>query len=377
MHPAVSQKKQNILFLFYEPYKSGISRHIRYILQALQDEDMGLWVLCSSNDPEIPAFLADILPMNHLILVSPNRFFSLEGLITARKVIHENHIDTLHIHNFQSAIWGYVSAFFTRCEKIIFTPHVDSFGMKSNCQWGRYLLTILSPFTDFFIAVSHSQQERLIRWKVASPHKIKHISNHIDAREMADSRQPENKIREELSLSPSAVLVMQIGRLDRQKDPLSFLQTIKTVTKQYNNCHFLYVGDGPLRNKLEMQIKKDKLTEYVTCLGYRKDIYQLIKTIDIITSTSHWEGLPYSLIEASFFKKAIIATDIPGHSDLITSGKSGFLVNNEQDFADKLCKLIQSGKLRAKMGENCYRRNSKLFDIKDMKTSLTEIYTDL
>jgi glycosyltransferase involved in cell wall biosynthesis len=125
-----------------------------------------------------------------------------------------------------------------------------------------------------------------------------------------------------------------------------------------------------------MQIKKDELTEYVTCLGYRKDIYQLIKTIDIVTSTSHWEGLPYSLIEASFFKKAIIATDISGHSDLITSGESGFLVNNKQDFTDKLCKLIQSRKLRAEMGENCYRRNRELFDISHMSTSLTEIYTN-
>ncbi len=375
--PLRSKNNHKILLLFYEPFLSGISRHIRYLLRVLQNENLEFWVLCSSDDSKISAFLADVLPRNHLILVSPNRLFSLEGLITARKIIRENDINVLHIHNFQSAIWGYASAFFTRCEKIIFTPHVDSFGVDSGIPWGRYLLMLLSPFTNVFIAVSYSQQKRLRDWKFARESKIKHISNHIDASEMKSNRQQQSTIRNELNISPSTILVMHVGRLDRQKDPLSLLRIIKNVTKQCSDCYFLYVGDGPLRNTLETQIKKDKLTDFVSCTGYRKDVYQLLKTIDIITSTSHWEGLPYSLIEASFFKKAIIATNISGHSDLISTGKSGFLVNDEQDFTDKLCKLIQSRNLRAEMGENCYRRNRELFEITNMRTSLSKIYTDL
>ncbi|WP_153304882.1 glycosyltransferase [Desulfocapsa sulfexigens] len=355
---------------------SGISRHIRYLLQVVKDENIEFWLLCSSDDQKIPAFLADVVPKDHLTMVQPSRFFSLEGLVTARKIIQKNHIDLVHIHNLQSAIWGYGSTFFTRCKKIIFTPHVDSFGENSNYQGSRYLLKLLSPFTAFFIAVSSSQQNRFKHWKIAHTHKIQLIRNHIDTTRIETCSQSHSNIVNELNIPSSSVIVMQIGRLDRQKNPLSLLRIIKEVTKRCNNSHFLFIGDGPLRKKLEIQIKRDNMMSHVTLLGYRKNIHQLTKTVDIITSTSRWEGLPYSLIEASFFKKAIVATDIPGHSDLINTGTSGFLVKNEQEFADKLCKLIQSKTLRTTMGENFYRRNKELFSIENMRNSLSEIYTN-
>ncbi|AGF78552.1 glycosyltransferase [Desulfocapsa sulfexigens DSM 10523] len=371
-----SKKHCKILILFYEPFLSGISRHIRYLLQVVKDENIEFWLLCSSDDQKIPAFLADVVPKDHLTMVQPSRFFSLEGLVTARKIIQKNHIDLVHIHNLQSAIWGYGSTFFTRCKKIIFTPHVDSFGENSNYQGSRYLLKLLSPFTAFFIAVSSSQQNRFKHWKIAHTHKIQLIRNHIDTTRIETCSQSHSNIVNELNIPSSSVIVMQIGRLDRQKNPLSLLRIIKEVTKRCNNSHFLFIGDGPLRKKLEIQIKRDNMMSHVTLLGYRKNIHQLTKTVDIITSTSRWEGLPYSLIEASFFKKAIVATDIPGHSDLINTGTSGFLVKNEQEFADKLCKLIQSKTLRTTMGENFYRRNKELFSIENMRNSLSEIYTN-
>jgi glycosyltransferase involved in cell wall biosynthesis len=47
---------------------------------------------------------------------------------------------------------------------------------------------------------------------------------------------------------------------------------------------------------------------------------------DVFVLSSFWEGLPRSIIEAMACKKAVIASDVGGCSELIEHGVSGYLV---------------------------------------------------
>ena len=93
-----------------------------------------------------------------------------------------------------------------------------------------------------------------------------------------------------------------------------------------------------------------------------------------MTLTSRWEGLPYVLLEAIYFRKPVIATDIPGIRDLVANGKSGYLAKTEEKFAARLVQLAQSKELRDQMGKEGYRRNESLFDICNMAGLMREIY---
>ncbi len=370
----MNRKKRKILLLFYEPYKSGITRHILSILRVFQGEDIEFRVLVSSDDSRIPKALKEVLPHHQLTMVPRSRFFSITGLLTARKIISEHDIEQIHIHNLQSALWGYASTFFTACSTVIFTPHVDMVNGDSTAGWISGFFKILSPFTTSFVAVSPSQKRRFSSRNIAPEKKIKYISNHIDGEEISSAIHSPISTATDLTLPPATVLLLQVGRLDRQKNPSFLLRVIEKVVKRENKCHFLLLGDGPLRKTIQEQIEEYKLSRHISLHPYRQDIFHLLNKADIVTSTSLWEGLPYSLLEAAFLKKPIVATDIPGHTDLIADDRSGFLASTEQEFADKLCLLIQSGKLRAKMGENCYRKNRNLFDLKNMKAPLATLY---
>ena len=366
--------KQRVLFLFYEPFQSGISRHIRYILQVLQNEHIEFWILCSSNDKKIPPFFADVIPTDHIKMVPANRFFSVAGVLAARTLIKEQQISTVHIHNLQSALWGYLAIFFSRCNRILYTPHVDSVGKNLGSRWIRSFFTLLGPFTTTFLAVSSSQYHLFKRWNFAPEAKIRCIENHIQP--LSDNNSPQHSldIKQQLGLDEESVLILQAGRLDRQKDPLSLLRVAKRVVNECSNSHFLLIGDGPLQATVNKHLKEQKLTDQVSVRAYSPNLQQLMEQADIITTTSGWEGLPYILLEAASLKKAIVATDIGGHSDLICTEKSGFLAADEKSFAEHLCTLIQSPKKRAEMGENCYRQNRKLFSIREMKGPLSELY---
>ncbi len=370
----MNRKKRKILLLFYEPYKSGITRHILYILRLFQGEDIEFRVLVSSDDNRIPKALKKLLPHDQLTIVPRSRFFSITGLLTARKIISEHGIEQIHIHNLQSALWGYASTFFTTCSTIIFTPHVDTVNGDSTAGWISRFFKIISPFTTFFIAVSISQKRHFNFRKIAPEKKLKCILNHIDGEEISTAIHSPPSTTTDLTLPPATVLLLQVGRLDRQKNPSFLLRVIEKVVKREKKCHFLLLGDGPLRTTIQEQIEEYQLSRHISLHAYRQDIFHLLDKVDIVTSTSLWEGLPYSLLEAAFLKKPIVATDIPGHTDLITDKQSGFLASTEQEFADKLCLLIQSGKLRAEMGENCYKKNRNLFELKNMKAPLSTLY---
>ncbi len=372
---SIKQKKQKVLILFYEPNVSGISRHIRYILQVLQSENHEFWLLCSSNDDTIPSFFQNVIQVDRISIVPPHRLFSLKGLITTQKIIRDHNIDLIHIHNLQSIVWGYGGSILAGCRKIVFTPHIDT-ACAGPIQWiFRRMWRIFNTSTSSLIALSQAQKEWLLHWKIVNKEKIVVINNHIHEIELHSSAHTDKPCISALcNLAPETFIVSQIGRLDRQKNPFFLLRIAKLVQKKFPKILFLFVGDGPLRNKLEKTIQKFNQQENVILTGHQNNIPHLIKKTDVIALTSLWEGMPYVLLEAVCFKKVIIATDIPGNRDLITDGETGFLVQDEKDFANKLITVYKSRKLREDMGERGYQKNKHLFDIKNMKKPFYDIY---
>lgn len=371
-------KKKKILLLFYEPFKSGISRHIRYILSVLQDENYEFWILFSGKDQKIIDSFKDMLPSNNIESVPQNRFFSLKGLLATNKIIRKHGIDVVHIHNLQSILWGYGGSIAAGCHNIVFTPHIDT-GFAGKNQWFfRIMWRIFDSSTSVLIALSQSQKDWFLNWKISQGKKIVIINNHISEKEL--KAEPVSPITETIATlsRENAIsdrfIVTQIGRLDRQKNPFFLLQVAKSVQKTYPNILFILAGEGPLKEKIQKTVKLSGLQNNVLLVGHQAHISGLLDISDVIALTSRWEGMPYVLLEAVCFKKPVIATDIPGNKDLIVNEINGFLVDNEQQFLEKLKLLFLSPELRHQMGKRGYQMNKHLFDIQNMKEQLGTIY---
>lgn len=368
-------KNRKILILFYEPFRSGISRHIHYLLSALQEKNFEFWLLCSTDDPTIPSFFHEFIADSHITTVPSNRFFSFKGLLETWKIIRRHNIETVHIHNLQSILWGYGGSILGRCKSIVFTPHIDT-ACAGNIQWFlRRMWRIFNPFTSSLIALSHAQKEWLLHWKIVDECKISVINNHISEEKLnAVTCNTPASIAALPRTHPGTFLVTQIGRLDRQKNPFFLLQTAHLLHDDFPEIVFLLVGEGPLREKLEDRIQSLNLQKNVILTGHQNNISQLIAKSDIIALTSRWEGMPYVLLEALCFKKTIVATDIPGNRDLIIDGKNGYLIHSEEELAQRLITLSQTEHLKEQMGEAGYEIHKNLFKINNMTDPLTTIY---
>lgn len=80
--------------------------------------------------------------------------------------------------------------------------------------------------------------------------------------------------------------------------------------------NLILVGDGPDREALEELVKKYKLTERVSFLGFRQDVINLLASSDVCVISSRHEGFPYVMVESLFVKTPLISTSVPGCKEI-------------------------------------------------------------
>ena len=66
-----------------------------------------------------------------------------------------------------------------------------------------------------------------------------------------------------------------------------------------------------------------------------------------------------TLTEAARCGTASVASNIPGHSDAVSEGVSGFLYDNEEEYQNKLLSLLSSRSNAIEIGESAYNWSSR------------------
>ncbi len=119
-----------------------------------------------------------------------------------------------------------------------------------------------------------------------------------------------------------------IGRLHPQKGQIYLIEAFAQIAAEFPDSILLLVGDGTEKAVLEQSAHRLGLRERVLFAGEVKgDQYnEMFAAIDIYVQPSVFEGLPRTLLDAMYYGKAIIASDINGNSEAVVSGETGILV---------------------------------------------------
>ncbi len=153
-----------------------------------------------------------------------------------------------------------------------------------------------------------------------------------------------------LDLPKDGVNVSYIGQLGKIKG-VDLL--IKAFDQIDTDANLVIVGDGPERQKLEELAKNNPNILFLGKVEHDL-IHSVYEQSDVITVPSLWpEPLSRVLLEAAYFGKPILATDVGGSSEVVKHGYNGLLVEpNIQDFSNKLKYILRSDMKRGKMGKN-------------------------
>ncbi|MCJ7537459.1 MAG: glycosyltransferase, partial [Anaerolineales bacterium] len=241
----------------------------------------------------------------------------------------------------------------------------------------RSIERILSYITDMIVSVSEIDRSRIIQWGIPSS-KVITINNGIDI-DLIKTPPDIVAMRQMIDLDEFQPLVMQVGRLSYQKNPLNFLKGASLVIKEIPDVQFLLIGDGPLKEDVEDFIQELDINKNVQCLGWQENASELIAIADVITLTSRWEGLPYVLLEAMAWSRPVVATAVNGCHEIVEQGVSGYLVpnNDVKSWANSVIKLLADAKKSSEMGQCGNLRLKDKFSLEKMIEQTEGLYDRL
>jgi glycosyltransferase involved in cell wall biosynthesis len=190
------------------------------------------------------------------------------------------------------------------------------------------------------------------------PNRI--IRNCVDTTRFDGARVPA-KVREELGFDESTPVLAIAARPRPLKNFEMLAVVLQRVAERIPNVQLLIAGDTEERpawaghgwrqfyEKLFADMGLGPRTHF---LGQRDDIEHVYASCDVALLTSHHEGAPNAVLEAMAMGKPVVATDVPGVSEIVEHGVQGFLAppNDADAFAEHVIALLESAELRRRIG---------------------------
>ena len=355
----------------------GINRHILTIATALHKRGVDVAVCITRPGGE----LADALCENGVKAYSLNAASGHDFRILWRldRIMKEFKPDICHIHVLP--FMGKV-LFSTKYKKLKYVVTVHGTGdpitqMTLRIRMEVFLDKVFSlKFSEYCCVsegVSQFLEENYGRKGVV-------IYNPI---EFGARKHESGVLHDLLHLETTVMLIGTACRFVEQKNPVAFMEVFCRVLSENENIHAVLMGDGDESFKaamLEVQGRYD-CGDRIHWLGYRSDAARLVGDLDCFVMTSHWEGLPTTLLEAIAVKTPIAflrggggLLDFAGMYE--THGPIGIVADagDVKTLSDKIRSMLSDTGYRRRISENAWNVGARFFDVGRVVEKLIGVY---
>ena len=152
---------------------------------------------------------------------------------------------------------------------------------------------------------------------------------------------PENWFKQEgMNLKhPCIGLVQSANIWEKTKEML----LLTKVMGKFPHTTFYWVGDGPYGKEVLPELEKFENFKWLGTLEYPNKIRQFLSEIDAYALISGIDMSPLTLLEAQLMEKPVIATNVGGISELMSDGKTGFLIekNDSKNLEEKISCILE------------------------------------
>lgn len=140
-------------------------------------------------------------------------------------------------------------------------------------------------------------------------------------------------------------VLLFIGRFIEEKQPLRMIDILYEIRKRDKRYKLLMVGTGDLKRAVENKIKENNLIEYVQIIDriQNSDIWELYSLADAFINLNQQEIFGMAVLEAMYYKCKVVAWKAPGPNLIIENGKSGWLVESNEEIIKKILDLKTIG----------------------------------
>jgi len=239
----------------------------------------------------------------------------------------------------------------------------------------KLVLRFLLKFVDIFICNSY-ETKRCIWDTYLSEDKVKLIYNGIDTSYFNRNRFKNPKLRENLGIDNSAIVIGTMANFRKEKNYPFLLKAFKILLRKYPNLILLCVGGGKYLDKTRSIARKYDLDRKVVFSGYQNNPAEYLYIMDIFVLTSLYEGFPNALLQAMSMELPVITSAVGGCKEIINNLNDGILFrsNDLDDFIRGISYLIEDKEFAAELAHNARIKIEEKFSLKSMTENYVEFY---
>jgi len=365
-----------VLHLIGGKEAAGSKNHLIPLLNHL---DKTRFYLCVFEEGEISAE-AERLGIKVFYLKQKSRY-DLSVLKKLKGIMIRERIDILHTHGARANVYAYFLSRLLRFDWMT-TVHSDpryDFIDKGMKGWlfSKINLFVLKRAQHIF-AISRKFKRILIRLGI-TPEKITVIYNGISFD--TEYRKRLDVTREKLGLGEGDFIIVTVGRLHPIKGHPYLFKAVRECLKKDPSLKLLVVGSGGSYYALRRLAKQLQIENHVLFLGHKDPVFPYYRLADVEVLPSLSESFPLVILEAARERLPVIATDVGGVRDLISSRQYGWVVPPKN--AEALAKAIseamalkKSGQLAA-IGRNLYDKASRQYSLQQLTGKILDTYLQI
>lgn len=287
--------------------------------------------------------------------------------------IHKS-FDIIHIHapNPLAEVLSLISK-----RKIVIHWHSDIVKQKFSYFVYKHIQRKVLKNADKIICTSPQYLESSYQLDHVKP-KVTVIPLGLDPERLLSIKK-DSRFAEFIGKVKNRKVILSIGRLVKYK---GFEYLIEAGKYIYDNGIIVIIGDGPMRNFLKKKIENLKLEDKVILFGKVDSVSEYIKNCDlfVLPSISRNEAFGLVLVEALYFGKPLITTDVNGSgmNYVNQNNITGLVVppKNSKALAYAVNKILSNRSLYNFFSENAKRRFDE-FKIDVVGNKILRLYEEI
>jgi glycosyltransferase involved in cell wall biosynthesis len=228
------------------------------------------------------------------------------------------------------------------------------------------------------ICIFEAQQRQLERMGVHAK-KWWTIHNAVAVFEGAGDPLVEKQLRKSLGILEDGALIVCAGRLSPEKGQKDLLQAIPMIRGSDRKVCFVICGDGPCRESLEQEAANLGISDRVRFVGFRRDLLEIFRIMDLLVLPSYTEGLPNVILEAFSCAKPVVATQVGGVPEIVENGRNGLLIppGRPDLLAQAVEKCLSSNDFMESMGRSGRNLIISKFSFEEQTRKLESVYKEI
>jgi len=304
----------------------------------------------------------------------------LKTALALYRLLRHERPDILHISSSKAGGIGAFAARLARVPRIVFTSHGLAYDEPWRSPLARALMW-LSTWATFLLChaviVISTDTLKRARQLPFCKRKIKLVFNGIAPPDFLSRTEARAKLATlaGTTFAENTLLIGSIAELTANKNHLRMLEALATLPRELPFAYLL-IGDGEERDSLLAHARERGLADRYFLLGKLPEAGRLLSGLDMFTLTSLKEGLPYVLMEAGHAKLPVLASNIPGVTDIIEENKNGLLApsNDVVAIGAALRTLLKDSALRDRLATALQEKVRVTFSVERMVRETLKIY---